>query len=67
MGRAEIVIMVLNDRADINATLAILAEDRHLDREVVLGHGSIKSTEVYAKVALEKKIETVGLFNEVFG
>ena len=33
----------------------------------VPGHGSIKSTEVYAKVALEKKIEAVCLFNVVFG
>ena len=32
----------------------------------VLGHGSITSTEVYAKVALEKKIEAVNLFNGVF-
>ena len=32
----------------------------------VLGHGSITSTEVYAKVALEKKIEAVILFNGVF-
>ena len=32
----------------------------------ILGHGSITSTEVYAKVALEKKIEAVNLFNGVF-
>ena len=32
----------------------------------VLGHGSITSTEVYAKVALENKIEAVNLFNGVF-
>lgn len=29
-------------------------------------NGSITSTEVYAKVALEKKIEAVNLFNGVF-
>ena len=49
-----------------SATLAITAgADISVVKEV-LGHGSIKSTEVYAKVALEKKIEAVNLFNGVF-
>ncbi len=49
-----------------SATLAITAgADISVVKEV-LGHGSVKSTEVYAKVALEKKIEAVNLFNGVF-
>lgn len=49
------------------ATLAITAGADISAVKDVLGHGSIKSTEVYAKVALEKKIEAVSLFNGVFG
>ncbi len=48
------------------ATLLLtLGADISVVKEV-LGHGSVKSTEVYAKVALEKKIEAVNLFNGVF-
>ena len=49
------------------ATLAITAGADISAVKDVLGHGSIRSTEVYAKVALEKKIEAVSLFNGVFG
>ena len=49
------------------ATIAITAGADISAVKDVLGHGSIKSTEVYAKVALEKKIEAVSLFNGVFG
>ena len=49
------------------ATLAITAGADISAVKNVLGHGSIKLTEVYAKVALEKEIEAVSLFNGVFG
>lgn len=48
------------------ASLAISAGADISAVKDVLGHGSITSTEVYAKVALEKKIEAVNLFNGVF-
>ena len=48
------------------ASLAISAGADISAVKDILGHGSITSTEVYAKVALEKKIETVNLFNGVF-
>ena len=48
------------------ASLAISAGAEISAVKDVLGHGSITSTEVYAKVALEKKIEAVNLFNGVF-
>ena len=48
------------------ASLAISAGADIAAVKDVLGHGSITSTEVYAKVALEKKIEAVNLFNGVF-
>lgn len=48
------------------ASLAISAGADISAVKEVLGHGSITSTEVYAKVALEKKIEAVNLFNGVF-
>lgn len=48
------------------ATLAITAGADISAVKDILGHGSITSTEVYAKVALEKKIEAVNLFNGVF-
>ena len=50
-------------------TTALLAISAGADISAVkdvLGHGSITSTEVYAKVALENKIEAVNLFNGVF-
>ncbi|MCP9591592.1 hypothetical protein NNC51_11090 [Prevotella copri] len=33
----------------------------------MLGHGSVTSTEVYAKVSLDKKIQAVSLTDGVFG
>lgn len=48
------------------ASLAISAGADISSVKDILGHGSITSTEVYAKVALEKKIEAVNLFNGVF-
>ena len=48
------------------ASLAISAGADISAVKDVLGHGSITSTEVYSKVALEKKIEAVNLFNGVF-
>ena len=34
--------------------------------KTVLGHGSVGSTEVYAKVGLDKKIEAMNLTNGIF-
>ena len=48
------------------ASLAISAGADISAVKDVSGNGSITSTEVYAKVALEKKIEAVNLFNGVF-
>lgn len=49
------------------ATLAITAGADISSVKAVLGHGSVVSTEVYAKVNLEKKIEAVSLMNGIFG
>lgn len=49
------------------ATLAIAAGADISSVKEVLGHGSVVSTEVYAKVNLEKKIEAVRLTDGVFG
>lgn len=49
------------------ATLAITAGVDISSVKAVLGHGSVVSTEVYAKVNLEKKIEAVSLMDGVFG
>lgn len=49
------------------ATLAITAGADISSVKAVLGHGSVVSTEVYAKVNLEKKIEAVNLIDGVFG
>lgn len=49
------------------ATLAITAGADISSVKAVLGHGSVVSTEVYAKVNLEKKIEAVSLLDGVFG
>ena len=48
------------------ATLAISAGADIAAVKAILGHGSVVSTEVYAKVSLEKKIEAVNLMNGVF-
>lgn len=48
------------------ATLAITAGADISSVKDILGHGSIASTEVYAKVALEKKMEAINLFNGIF-
>lgn len=48
------------------ATLAITAGADISSVKAVLGHGSVVSTEVYAKVNLEKKIEAVSLMDGVF-
>ena len=49
------------------ATLAITAGADISSVKEVLGHGSVVSTEVYAKVNLEKKIQAVNLTDGVFG
>ena len=48
------------------ATLAISAGAEIYTVSKILGHGSLTSTQVYAKVNLEKKIEAVNLTNGVF-
>ena len=55
-----------HQRRHTTASLAISAGADISAVKDVLGHGSITSTEVYAKVALEKKIEAVNLFNDMF-
>ncbi len=49
------------------ATLAITAGAELYSVSKILGHSSIKSTQVYAKVDLATKIETVNLVNGIFG
>lgn len=56
----------LPSKTAYNSIVGYLSRSRHISSEGCLGHGSITSTEVYAKVALEKKIEAVNLFNGVF-
>jgi len=48
------------------ATLAISAGAELYTVSKVLGHGSIASTQVYAKVNMEKKIDAVNLTNGIF-
>ena len=48
------------------ATLAISAGAELYSVSKILGHGSMASTQVYAKVNLEKKIEAVNLTKGVF-
>lgn len=48
------------------ATLAISAGAELYSVSKILGHGSMTSTQVYAKVNLEKKIEAVNLTKGVF-
>lgn len=48
------------------ATLAITAGADISSVKAVLGHGSVVSTEVYAKVGLDKKVQAVNLMNGVF-
>lgn len=48
------------------ATLAISAGAELYSVSKILGHSSITSTQVYAKVNLEKKIEAVNLTTGVF-
>ena len=48
------------------ATLVISAGADIAAVKAILGHGSVVSTEVYAKVSLEKKIEAVNLMNGLF-
>lgn len=48
------------------ATLAITAGAELYSVSKILGHGSIASTQVYAKVNMEKKVEVMNLTNGVF-
>lgn len=48
------------------ATLAITAGAELYSVSKILGHGSIASTQVYAKVKMEKKVEAMNLTNGVF-
>lgn len=48
------------------ATLAITAGAELYSVSKILGHGSIASTQVYAKVDMEKKVEAMRLTNGVF-
>ena len=48
------------------ATLAITAGAELYSVSKILGHGSIASTQVYAKVNMEKKVEAMNLTNDVF-
>lgn len=48
------------------ATLAITAGAELYSVSKILGHGSIVSTQVYAKVNMEKKVEAMSLTNGVF-
>lgn len=49
------------------ATLAITAGAELYSVSKILWHGSIASTQVYAKVNMEKKVEAMNLTNGVFG
>ncbi len=49
-----------------SATLAITAGADISSVKAVLGHGSVVSTEVYAKVGLEKKMQAMSLLDGVF-
>ena len=49
------------------ATLAITAGAELYSVSNILGHGSIASTQVYAKVNMEKKMEAMSLTDGVFG
>lgn len=49
------------------ATLAITAGAELYSVSKILGHGSIVSTQVYASVNMEKKVEAVNLANGIFG
>lgn len=48
------------------ATLAITAGAELYSVSKILGHGSIASTQVYAKVNMEKKVEAMSLTDGVF-
>ena len=48
------------------ATLAITAGADISAVKEILGHGSVTSTEVYARVSLDKKIQAVSLTDGVF-
>ena len=49
------------------STLAITAGTDISAVKEKLGHGSVTSTEVYAKVSLDKKIQAFNLIDGVFG
>ena len=48
------------------ATLAITADAELYSVSKILGHGSIASTQVYAKVNMEKKVEAMSLTDGMF-
>ena len=58
---------VYNSSRHTTATLAITAGADISSVKEVLGHSSVVSTEVYAMVNLEKKIQAVNLVDGVFG
>ncbi|KAB6146852.1 site-specific integrase [Bacteroides xylanisolvens] len=49
------------------ATLAITAGAELYSVSKILGHGSIASTQVYASVNMEKKVEVINLTDGIFG
>ena len=47
-----------NDPSHVGANLYVVSK--------ILGHSSIKMTEVYAKIVDQKKVETMNLVNNLF-
>ncbi len=53
--------------SDLESKYAITAGADISAVKEMLGHGSVTSTEVYAKVSLDKKIQAVSLTDGMFG
>ena len=56
-----------NQQRQTAATLATTAGAELYSVSKILGHGNIASTQIYAKVNMEKKVEVMNLTNGVFG